>query len=109
MAKHPDNKLREAITSLCSLTGAREHLDPEQCVENVKGYIGRLLGWIARQGCENPGTGEMGYRGGVCGHCEPCEARDRLREAGLPVPFQCAVCGATKPCRHVTVEGGEDD
>ena len=103
------DKLVEAIEGLCDLTGAREHLDPEQCVENVKGYIGRLLGWIARQGCEDPSPDEMGHRRGVCGSCEPCEARERLREAGLPVPFQCALCGATKPCRHVTVEQGEDE
>ncbi len=109
LAVQAKNKLAQAITSLCSLTGPREHHDPAQCAEGVKTYIEKMLGWVARQGCENPSPDEIGYRGGVCGSCEPCEARDRLREAGLPVPFQCSLCGATKPCRHVSVEGEDDE
>jgi len=100
-------KLKELIFEVCGLTGSREHLDPQQCLLHVKKHMGEQLGWIARQGCEDPSPDEMGHRRGVCGHCPPCEARDRLREAGLPVPFQCAVCGATKPCRHVTVGSPE--
>lgn len=36
LAVQAKNKLVQAITSLCNLTGAREHLDPEQCVEHIR-------------------------------------------------------------------------
>ena len=39
LAVRAKDKLVEAISSLCGLTGSREHLDPEQCLNHVREHL----------------------------------------------------------------------